>query len=188
MSVRFVVVLLFAMGLMSCADKPIEPISSFYLSERSYLYDQEDWTFSGRLAFSDKEHSLTGSIKWKHAKKNDFIVLSGPFGLGRVEIIMKGKGAMIIYGGKSVSVRDGVDELVEQYAGMPVPVSALKYWVIGLVNPNVPYFLTENGFSQKNWDVSYSQMQAVKKNRLPRKIKAEQGEAKLKLVIDHWKM
>lgn len=186
MSARFVVVLFLVAGLMSCADAPIRPVSSFQLAERSYLYDKAGWAFSGRLAFSDKSRSMSGSIKWKHSGGRDIVVLAGPFGLGRVEINMEGKGAVITYAGRKVSVKGGVDELVEAYAGMPVPVSALKYWVIGLVNPDVAYVLAENGFSQGSWDVSYSQMQVVEKNNLPRKIKAEQNGSRLKLVIDRW--
>jgi outer membrane lipoprotein LolB len=188
MSIRFVVLLVFVVGLLSCAGSPVRPASSFQLAERSYLYDKAHWIFSGRLAFSDKDHAMSGSIKWRHSQEQDFVVLSGPFGLGRVEINMKGKGAVIKYKGKTISVKDHVDELVESYAGIPVPISALKYWVVGLVNPDVEYYLTNNGFSQESWDVSYSQMQRVHKHEMPRKIKIERSESRLKLVIDHWEL
>jgi outer membrane lipoprotein LolB len=70
--------------------------------------------------------------------------------------------------------------------GVFVPVRALRYWVLGLTQPDSPFFEVGDGFVQSNWDVHYLQMQNLGKEWLPRKIGVEHGEAKLKLVVDQW--
>ena len=79
-----------------------------------------------------------------------------------------------------------VEEFIQKQLGVFVPVRALRFWVLGLINPASPYSEKGDGFRQSNWDVHYLQMQNVGTEWLPRKIGVEQGESKLKLIIDQW--
>jgi outer membrane lipoprotein LolB len=174
--------------LVSCSQVPLKPETPFQLSERDYLYKIADWSFSGRLAMSDKSNSLSASVVWKHQKHQDQIELAGPFGRGRTLISLTENSVVIDDGDERLNYYGNVDDIVTQQLGLRLPVSALKYWVLGLVEPNIDYTNFENGFLQSGWKIQYQQMQFVENNQLPRKLKIEKHKSKLKLIIQHWEL
>ena len=98
---------------------------------------------------------------------------------GRVEINSAGD-PDVLFG--------NVDAIVSSRLGVKVPVSSLKYWVLGLVDPYADYMPQDSGFDQHGWKVRYLQMQLNGKENLPRKIRLEQGAAKVKLIVNQWDM
>lgn len=185
---RSIVLFLVAGLLISCAGTQVKLTDSFDLSGRDYLYNKTDWSFSGRIAVSDKKDSFSASIDWSHSGERDEIKLAGPLGQGSTRIIITKLDVVIDYGDRRVQYFGDVDDVVSRQLGVLVPVSALRYWVRGLVRPKTEYDLIDNGFLQSNWAVEYRQMQLVGANELPRKIRIEQSAAKLKLIIDVWQI
>lgn len=92
----------------------------------------------------------------------------------------------IDYGEEAVRFIGSADDLMRKYTGVSVPVLALRYWVLGLVDPKNSYVSAKDGFIQLGWNVSYQQMQLVELDEMPKKIKVKQDDSKLKLIIDHW--
>ncbi len=186
---RIISLLLLAGLLVSCASKLVKPVTHFQLQGRNYLYDKNKWFFSGRIALSNEKESLSLSISWNHNNKHDKIELAGSFGQGRTIFEITEKGIGIDDGEKRLQFVGSADVLVARHVGIKIPISALKYWVLGLVKPDTHFVGEENGFLQSEWRVQYQQMQLVDGDALPKKIKFERIEPrneKLKLIIDHW--
>ncbi len=89
-------------------------------------------------------------------------------------------------GDKRMHYEGNVDKLFATQWGIKTPVSALRYWVLGLPKLENKYVETEQGFSQFGWDVVFLEMQNVKQLELPKKIKITKNSAKLKLIINQW--
>ena len=188
-SFRAITLLLMAGVLVSCASLSIKSPSLFQLQNREYLYKKKTWSFTGRVAMSNEKESLSLSIDWKHRKEQDFIELTGPFGQGRTILELTDDEVIIDDGEKRLNFVGNVDDLVARQVGVKIPISALKYWVIGLAKPENDFVDEEYGFTQFEWRVQYQQMQFFEGDELPKKIKienVEQGNEKLKLIIDHW--
>jgi outer membrane lipoprotein LolB len=186
MNFRALLLVLLSTQLLACADRIVKESALFKLEGRDYLYQKSKWTFSGRLAISDGEQSLSAAIVWGHDQHRDAIELSGAFGQGRTLIELT-EGKMIVDNGdRRVQYSGQEDVLVSNLLGLAVPVSALKYWVRGLVLPEQGYVLIDKGFLQSQWQVKYLQMQFIGRDELPRKIKIDKGNARLKLVINQW--
>ncbi len=183
---RYIIVMMALFLLVSCANMPDKKEGSFNLSARKHLYEKEVWFFSGRMSLTDKNHSISANVEWEHEPKEDVINLSGSFGLGRVRVVLAGRSVEINMDGRQEKYIGNVDDILSSELGIVVPVSALKYWVLGVADPNAVYKDEGRGFVQHGWRVSYLQMQANGDYELPRKIKAEQGGAKLKLIVSHW--
>ncbi len=188
MRVKGAVLITLSCLLISCAELPVQSTRPFDLTGRYYLYDKSEWSFSGRMAFSDKNNSISAAIDWKHQGEQDQLELSGPFGQGRTLIQLFGDKVVVDYGNEQRKYFGNVDELVARHVGISIPVSALKYWVLGLVEPDIEYDMFENGFLQAGWRVNYQQMQTqnVGQVDMPKKIRVEQNEVKLKLIINEW--
>jgi len=172
--------------LVSCADVPVKSTTPFQLSGRDHLYGKAWWSFEGRMVVSDESDSFSATIVWKHRDHQDKLELAGPFGQGRTLIELTNDGVIIDYGDERLQYFGNADELVSRQVGVDIPVSALKYWVLGLVDPGTEYGVVENGFVQSGWNVNYMQMQEVDQYDMPRKMRVERDDVKLKLIINHW--
>lgn len=174
------------LGLAACSEMPVKSGQPFQVSERAHLYQLKNWSFDGRLSLTDGQESWSAAIEWQHSEKKDEIKLSGPLGQGGVLIILTDELVIIDRGDDKITQSNQVDEFISQQLGVFVPVRALRYWVLGLTQPETAVLELEDGFVQSKWTVHYLQMQQSGKEWLPRKINVEQAQAKLKLVIDQW--
>jgi len=183
--IRFCLLLVLTLLLASCASVPEKDEVAFDLRGRESLYELSEWTFQGRVSVTDESNAVSGSIEWSHRVGEDHIKLSGPFGQGRTRIVIFDRHVEIDSAGEKISYFGGVDKVVSSRLGVELPVSSLKYWVLGLTSPLLSYKAFAGGFVQDGWRVSYLSMQA---QNMPRKIRVEKGKAKLKLIINQWEM
>ena len=176
---------LLAALLISCTNRSVKSEVVFQLNKNSQLVEK-DWSLSGRLALADRDNSFSASLVWSHHKEWEKIELSGPFGQGRVLITINDEHVIIDRGNKPLHYFGDVDEVVSGQLGVFVPVLALKYWLLGVVEPKVAYQKLKDGFIQSNWRVRYSQMQVSGGKELPRKMKLDYENVRLKLIVDEW--
>ena len=173
-------------GITACSDMPVKTDENYRITDKAHLYLLKKWAFQGRIALSDGKESWSANIIWTHTEGKDEIKLSGFLGQGAAVITVTDQMVIINRGGEKPKQSTQIEEFVQQQLGVFVPVKALRFWVLGLVNPATPYVEKGDGFMQSDWDVHYLQMQNLGEEWLPRKIGVEQGEAKLKLFIDQW--
>lgn len=184
--VKFFVVLIGVGLLNACSTVPVRTDEHYKVSERTHLYLLKRWSFDGRISLSDGRESWSASIMWAHTEGKDEIKLSGPLGQGAAVITLTDNLVTINRGDEKPKQSTQVEEFIQQQLGVFVPVRALRFWVLGLINPASPYLEKGDGFRQSNWEVHYLQLQNQGNEWLPRKIGVEQGNAKLKLFIDQW--
>lgn len=181
-----VITIVFMFLLASCASIPDKKDDIVDLSGREYLQEMKNWSLSGRVSVIDKKNATSAMLQWQHQDKKDSIKLSGLFGLGRTEIILAENSVQIKSAGELVKYFGNIDDVVSSELGIAIPVSALKYWVLGVPDPMASYKKMSGGFMQRDWRVRYLQMQKNGGYSMPRKIRVEQGESKLKLIINQW--
>ncbi len=186
MNYNCVPVLILALILTACETVPEKKQQPFSLAEREALYDVKDWSFLGRFSLTDETNAVSATIEWGHQRQQDNIRLAGPFGQGRLDITLSDYEVEINADGQRKKLLGDVDELVSAELGVFVPVSSLKYWVLGLVAPAAVHTLLQDGFRQNGWEVRYGQMQMNKGYNMPRKMKIEKGPVRLKLIINQW--
>jgi len=182
---KCVVVLLSVLMLLACSPEKIkeEPYSK---KPKEALYGLNTWAFVGRLALKSKTESWQASIGWQHSIDEENIKLSGPLGQGAMSIRLANNQVFIDRGDGEIISSNHPEQFIYQQIGMVVPVCSLKYWVLGLPEPNLSSITTANGFEQAEWIIEYEQIQVVNGYKIPRKIIATNEELKLKLVIDQW--
>lgn len=181
MKCRFVVLLVTISFLLSCTNISLQP-----QIKHNPLYKLPYWSFSGRMAYADLTQSFSASINWQHKPKKDQIELTFPFGQGRVLIILTKSGIVFDFGNKRLEYTKNHNLQIAKKIGTDVPILALRYWVLGLIEPKTNYTDFSDGFLQSGWRVKYQQMQVIGGQKYPKKIKAETANAKLKLLINKW--
>ncbi len=181
-----VVVVLLSVLLWACSSEPIKENEQYSKDAKEGAYSLNAWNFVGRLALKSKKDSWQASIAWKHSGDEENIKLSGPLGQGATAIRLLNNQVFIDRGDGKVIFSDHPEQFINQQIGMFVPVNSLRYWVVGVPEPNASFISTMNGFKQAEWVVEYEQMQWVNTYKVPRKIIVTNTELKLKLVIDQW--
>ncbi len=173
--------------LTACASDPVENGIKYSRASRLNLYKLDQWSFEGRIALVGQKDSWSANITWDHVSEVEKIKISGPLGQGAVIITMTGDSVEIDRGGGDVKSSNQPDEFINAQLGMFVPVQSLKYWVVGLPEPNGQYRDTEMGFDQSGWLNEFAQMQVIEDGGLmPRKVTIMNNKIKLKLIINNW--
>lgn len=183
---KAVTAVIFFVFIQGCASRPPASKAGYNQSARSHLYDIKTWAFQGRLAMRGEEESWSANIHWQYANEVDKIKLAGPLGQGAVSIVLTGNAISIDRGNNNPLASNNPDVLVRQQLGVFVPVQALRYWVLGLTQPEVEFNVLAGGFIQSGWTVHYPELVQFDNELMPRKIVVYKENIKLKLIIDQW--
>ena len=173
-------------SLTACSVAPIQQEIKYSEIKNQHLYNLLQWHLLGRIAMTNEVDSWSAKIDWLHETDKDVLNLSGPLGQGAVRIVLHSDSIMIDQGDGQVGFSKNVDEYVKQQLGFFVPLSALRFWVVGLNAPDMPFVSFEDGFLQFSWNIQYHNFIQVGNDWMPRKISIKNNSAKLKLVVDQW--
>lgn len=161
-------------------------------SRQAVLADLDDWAFSGRIAVRSGEDGFNGRVRWRQQPGAFSAALSGPLGAGTVQIEGDGRSMTVVDNeGSVVLLADPEADLRRRY-GWTIPVDSLRYWVLGIPDPGLPAYLdfgedgTASRLEQGGWHVEISQYGEGGGQRMPRRINAENGGSRVRLIIDSW--
>ncbi|MGD7035376.1 lipoprotein insertase outer membrane protein LolB [Methylotuvimicrobium buryatense] len=172
--------------LTGCSALPVKDLAVYSESGRDGFYQLQEWSLDGRVSLTARSDSWAAAIEWRRADSDEMIRISGPFGQGAVNIHIADDYVDVDRGEGAVRYYDWSDEFITEQLGFYVPLRSLRYWVVGLTDPNESFENIGNGFIQDNWTIRYRKMQKTDRGVLPYKIDVSNPEVKLKLIIDQW--
>lgn len=173
-------------GLTACSTLPEKPPKEYRLSAMQGMQKQRNWRLDGRLSVVSEKDSVTASISWMHEATNDLIELTGPLAQGRVLVTIDPDTVTVDQGDGPQIYTGSADEVFAEQINMEMPVSALRFWVLGVNDPARPYQELSSGFVQDGWSVQIKEMQSQGAIDLPRKISVEKNGTRIKLIVDQW--
>lgn len=152
----------------------------------------DQWEFAGRIGVSAGAEGFNGKIWWRQDGTVFRARISGPLGVGTV-FINGNRGDMTITDndGVATQLENAEIELRNRY-GWTIPVESLRYWVLGVRDPELPStgLPDEQGrisqFSQGSWSVNISEYREAAGQEMPRRLRADSGDVKVRMVIDEW--
>jgi len=152
--------LVFLSILLIACSRPTLKLENVVFGKAELL---ENWRLEGRIGIQLPNDSWQSSIHWNQQGGDFKISLYSPFGriLGRVE--KQADEVLLIDGDGQTHHRSSkeLDYLVSEQLGVPVPISSLRYWVLGQPQPNQSWQLLDSskgesqGFSQAGWDIRF---------------------------------
>ncbi len=195
--------LLVGIGLLSaCATQtpraPLPPAQRSAALARqdareTVLSAHPQWHLTGRVGLSNGQRGGSGRIDWQQDRAAYVVALSAPITRQSWRII--GNKASARLEGLDGGTRTGPDAhaLLREATGWEIPVTALSAWVRGARAPgsgaarlqfDVDGRLAK--MQQAGWTLDYDdwQQDASLGIELPRRINAQRGESKVRLVVD----
>lgn len=183
--------LLSALTLLSgCANIPSRGAGTALPED---LRDLAYWQARGRLGVSGGEGGGSGTFAWEQRRDRADVQIRGPIGIGSVRLQMSGpenapRLRLETGDGKVFSAEDAWGEL-EARLGAPVPAGKLRYWMLGLPAPGEHRWLEVGAapvLEQDGWRIEYQYAGEPAGARLPMRIRAASGSARVRIVIDRW--
>jgi outer membrane lipoprotein LolB len=157
----------------------------------------DTWQARGRLGVSGPESGGSGSFDWQQRGDRTEVQIRGPVGVGSVRLQLRGNPAnpdlkLETADGRKLESTDAWNEL-EARLGAPVPAGSLRYWILGLAAPGEHRWHepTSDGvvtLEQGGWRIDYQRYSTDAGARVPVKFSASNGAARVRIVVDRWRL
>lgn len=190
--------LLFAIILSGCSTVPeVAPERSESQKQQLWSQYQEqrqklvNWSLEGRMGLRVPGDSGSLSVEWLQKDSAYTIYLDGPLGQSIARIEGNESGVLLEASGKRHSGQNP-EQLLYQLTGWDLPVSSLRYWVLGLPVPSYDAKVQLNNdgqaslISQLGWTVEYVKYKEVPEGVMPFRMKVSQGDIQVTLVVSRW--
>lgn len=179
----------------ACATAPRAPVGgsvALWQDRWTRIGAIEQWTLQGRAVITHDQEGWQVNLDWQQRPDGYVLHMTGPLGQGAAEL--SGSHDRV-----RLSMADGrtfeaatAGELLLEKLGWDLPVSNLRYWVLGIPAPGTHDLrqIDEQGrvleMVQDGWSVQYQHYNDVGSIQLPGKFIARSNAWRIKLVIDTW--
>ena len=158
-----VVLALLAALLAACTPMEIKPPAGAL-----------EFDLSGRIAARYGKEAFTGSMRWRHARGGDELLISTPTGQGVAEIVRQGDAVRVKTAEPREYTSNDAEELTERVLGFRLPIHGLADWVQGRPSPEL---------ESRGWRIEYQERDAQQR---PTRMRITYQGIELRLVISQW--
>jgi outer membrane lipoprotein LolB len=188
--------LLLLVVLTSCSSvdfrKPVIDKQAAYRDRADKLIEVTAWGFVGKISLDDGEQGGSGRLHWDVAQQNSVLDFHGAMGRGAWRLEIGPEGALLREANGFEQTAEGVNALIQDRMGWPIPVDALQWWVRGLAAPGGSDMeeLDSEGLlvhlEQFGWNVDFNRYNTDAGLALPVRLDARRDNYRVKLAIGSW--
>lgn len=178
-----------------CATAPRGPAPGTAIP--ADLKELDRWQARGRLGVSGPENGGSGSFEWRQQGDVSNVDIRGPIGIGGVHLEMRGEGSnpnLTLQTSDGLTLQsDAAWQELQNRLGTAVPAGNLRYWMLGVAAPGEHQWHEENAngvttLEQDGWRIDYQRFSADPGARVPMRITASSGDARVRIVVDRWQL
>jgi len=158
------------------------------------IREVSSWSIVARISIDDGEEGGSGRLQWVVRNDHSTMNFHGAMGRGAWQLENGPDGVLLRRADGVEHTAVSVDELVQQQIGWPVPVSALQWWIRGLVAPGEvdeqqlePRGLLKS-LSQFGWQIDFNRYTSDSGVAMPTRLDATHKNFRVKLAISRWHM
>lgn len=204
--------LLYALvGILPACQLPLQPTATSVELGRAWQARQQQlsalqtWTLIGRIAIQAngardaRQEGWNGGLRWGQRDGDYDITISSPLGQEVAQLHGGAAGVTLRTSAGEDFALDG-ETLLQQRLGWRMPVSGLRFWVLGLADPNMPEVAEQDRvldaqgrlvrLHQSGWEIEFRRYQKVGNVELPDKLFLSNQHAdvqlELRLVVEQW--
>jgi len=193
---RVIVLLLLAL-LAGCAVTPPRPPAASreqaWAQRQAQLQPLHLWQLTGRLAVHSGNDGWNATFIWRQEDDKYLMKLVAPLGQGSLQLEGDSQQVELRTSEGKSAVSTDPDSLILTELGWRVPISALRYWVLGLAAPGEANMqLDEFGrlhfLDQDGWRVEFLDYTMQGNTELPSRLFVTNHQAEVRLVIKRWEL
>lgn len=184
-------------ALAGCQTVPVSPAPSVAWSvRRPELQDLGRFGLNGRVAIAVGNQGFNAGLRWMQSAAVTRLTLTGPLGAGGVEVTADaGDLSVVTSNGKRLGNAAARRQL-EDKLGFEPPLASLRYWVLGVPDPDPSkpaavqldsqQRLTQ--LTQDGWQIDYTAYMPVGAEWLPRLLTLRRQDVRVRMVVDEWQL
>ena len=192
---RCILCLLICFWLAGCTTIPERPPvanpKAVWQERKQILTGLDNWHLTGRLSVANEEESWHVKLRWQQKQDAYNIDLNGPFGAGKMRLAGNSNG-VVLHTKEGMYFADTPETLLSQHTGVTMPVSKLRYWILGIPSP------TEQGnqqldaygrlkqLNQAGWDILLRRYVMANRAEVPNKLFMHKDDIEVRLVVEQW--
>jgi outer membrane lipoprotein LolB len=177
-------------ALSACVStRPQQPAGEWSMRVQG-LQHANVWTLEGRAAVAAGTQGWQASLDWRQSAGSSELHLAGPLGFGAQVIKQTPNGLSINGAAPSAATLAQLQDRL----GFELPIDALRYWLLGVPDPNDTFDLQRNDqdraqhLVQAGWSIDYDRYMAASGDVLPAHIVLTRDDVRVRIVVDHWDM
>jgi len=184
------IVVAFTLVISGCSSVPDKPKPG---SSSNQINTTDHWRARGKFSYRSSETTESGNFDWRQQGKNYKLRLYGPLGIGSVKISGNLNLVRIQTGDYDIS-SDQPLSLLYRLTGLEIPLNSMSMWLTGNPSSLSPSNITFNhegqidGFTERNWLLSYSDFKELDKQQIPTTINAHKDGINLRMLVYSWKV
>jgi outer membrane lipoprotein LolB len=146
------------------------------------------WSMDGRIGVQSADQAWHADLFWEHDPAQDRLRISGPLSQGLISIVVQKDLIYVNEGNGVTQLSRDPDAMLRQRLGFAVPLTSLRYWMLGVPDPDKSSLSMAGGggFQQAGWTIYPDDLANVDGWMLPRKLSARGAGVKLKILADNW--
>ena len=146
------------------------------------------WRLDGRAAAALGQQGWQATLDWQQHGTVSDLHLAGPLGVGSTEIKVTPAGLSL----NGAAPSGAVAAQLEDKLGFELPLDNLRYWLLGIPDPSIPFDLTRNAqdralrLSQAGWTIDYDEYMPWSGDVLPKRLVLNRSDARVRIAVDRW--
>ena len=184
-------------ALAGCQTVPVSPAPSVSWSvRRPELQTLGRFGLNGRVAVAVGNQGFNAGLRWMQSAAVTNLTLTGPLGAGGVEVTAdEGELSVVTSNGKRLGNAAARTQL-EDKLGFEPPLASLRYWVLGVPDPDPskPASVQLDSqqrvtqLTQDGWQIDYTGYMPVGAEWLPRLLTLRRQDVRVRMVVDGWQL
>jgi outer membrane lipoprotein LolB len=191
---RFILFIPVLLLLQACSQTTPIPAPSLSSGNKAIAAaPPEQWTIKAKLGIRTADDNGSLTLHWQQQDANYKIQLQGSLGQGNATIYGDHHYIVIEQPGKMPLYSNDATSLIKDTFGWALPINDFIFWIRGIANPEQPVESlqynaagTLASLQQSQWTLNYSRYKTVDQWQLPGRIRAQQDDAQLTLIIREW--
>ncbi len=149
----------------------------------------------GAFAYLSDQQKVYARFFWQQTGQDRYrLLLLNPLGSTEMELIAQPGSAQVTDNKGQKYTGTDAEEMIGKLTGMPIPITSLRQWILGLPGDATDYKLddqyrlSEVNYSQngKSWKVVYGGYDSSSKPAMPSSLELTEGSQRIKLKMDNW--
>lgn len=173
---------------------PVDDPERVWAEHQARLAAIDQWSAVGKLGIQSAQDSWSAGLSWNQDGDSYRLRLSGPLGQGLMELRGSPGAVELRTSDDDVYRARSAEALMQTHAGWQVPLSGLRYWILGRPDPQAgidDLALDPGGrlaeLGQLGWHIRYERYAEFDGVVLPTRLTMENSKLRAKLAVRTWR-
>lgn len=180
-------------ALAGCRALPTLPPGIPWEERRPELQARTHFELRGRVAVAAGAEGFNANVHWIQEGARSQLTLAGPLGAGGAQVTTSGEDLELATAhGERLNSAAARAQLAARL-GFDPPLAALRYWVLGVPDPQEPATETLDPSQQRlsalvqaGWQVDYNGYASANGQVLPARMTLRRDAVRVRLLVDDW--